>query len=107
MTAYRTIYNDGWKKFCASWFQDFVGIHPDRDFRKDLWIPTVTGTFELFIYPVAIASGDWQALGGWIAIKTAVGWKRWSDDRGIYTRFVMGNGLIIWLSFLLTHWLKA
>ena len=39
-------------------------------------VPTLVGTMELQIYPVLISSGNLQAIGWWLGIKIAGGW-RW------------------------------
>jgi hypothetical protein len=59
---------------------------------------------ELAIYPFLILSSHFEAIGGWLGLKTAAGW-RWqqNQDRQGYTNFILGNALVIFASFLLTH----
>jgi hypothetical protein len=75
-----------------------------HDLDRDYWVPTLVGTLELLIYPVLISLGAWQAIGGWLVIKTAAGW-RWeqNQDRQGYTNFLFGNAMVIFVSFLLTR----
>jgi hypothetical protein len=88
--------DDGRDYLLWNWFEAF--------FDPDYCVATLVGTLELAIYPVLISLGAWQAIGGWLGIKTAAGW-RWRDpkDRQGYTNFLFGNALVIFASFLLTR----
>jgi ABC-type phosphate transport system permease subunit len=49
----------------------------NSDFRQAMYVvPFCMGTMELFIYPILISLGSWQAISAWIGLKTAAGW-RW------------------------------
>jgi len=85
------------KKFRA----DFLSTHPS-ELIKDYWHPSIIGLLELAIYPLLIATSNWQAIGGWIAVKTAIGWRGWSTNRSSYNRFLIGNGLVISAALLLS-----
>lgn len=93
--------------FWPNWRKDFLSTHPDEEVVKDFWYPTIIGMLELAIYPLLIVAGTWQPIGGWIAIKTAVRWQRWSTNRATYNRFLIGNGLVIFPSLWLTPLIKV
>src|SRR5437899_3268334 len=107
MTTFRTVALNGISGFWAQWYQDFLSTHPNRELVKDFWVPSVIGTLELAIFPFLISSMEWRSIGGWIAIKTAVGWKGWTTDRSSYNRFLLGNALVIFASLCLTPLIKV
>jgi hypothetical protein len=68
----------------------------------------IIGIIELAIYPLLISLRAWQAIGGWLVIKTAAGW-RWQverDNEG-YVRFLLGNALVIFFSFWLAYQIRV
>ena len=71
--------------------------------NRDYVVPFLVGTLELALYPVLVSLGSWQAIGAWIGVKTAAGW-RWQQnaDRQAYTNFLLGNALVIFAAFWLT-----
>jgi hypothetical protein len=81
-------------------------------FRHDLCdtdylVPTLVGTLELTVYPILVSLGSWQAVSGWLRVKTAAGW-RWqqNQDRQGYTNFLLGNALVMVGSFSLAPMVK-
>jgi hypothetical protein len=96
ISSVRVVQRDGWVGILTNWFKDF--------FNKDYWVATFVGTLELAIFPVLISLGAWQAIGGWLGIKTAAGW-RWRDpkDSQGYTNFLFGNALVIFWSFFFSR----
>jgi hypothetical protein len=91
------------KNACKNLWRDFIGRSLNLK-PRDYLVPMYIGTIELLIYPLLISLNAWQAVGGWIAIKTAAGW-RWqtAGDAQGYMRFLLGNALVIFLSFLLAQ----
>ena len=85
-----------WKNFRA----DFLSSHPSELIR-DYWHPSIIGFLELAIYPLLIATSNWYAIGGWIAVKTAIGWRGWDTNCTSYNRFLIGNGLVVSAALLL------
>ena len=103
MSTIRTIQiNQRVEGFWPKWKQDFLSNSQEQVAIKDYFLPTILGTIELSIYPLLIASASWQAIGGWLAFKTAAGW-RWEGNAESYMRFLVGNAIVIFASFLLTH----
>ncbi len=67
----------------------------------DYWHPFFLGTFELLAYPILMKTDNWQFIGAWLAFKTLAQWKAWSEDRVSFNRFLIGNALVLLLSFLI------
>jgi len=67
----------------------------------DYWHPFILGFFELTAYPVLMATGNWRFVGAWLAFKTLAQWKHWSKYRVAFNRFLIGNALVLFCSFLL------
>ncbi len=68
---------------------------------KDYWHPFALGFFELFFYPLLMVESEWIPIGWWIGLKTAASWKGWNEKRENYSRFLIGNALIIIMSIIL------
>jgi hypothetical protein len=94
MSAVRTAQN------CQTIVDGFWATFGNDLRNVDYLVPTLVGTLELTVYPILISLGSWQAISGWLAIKTAAGW-RWQQhqDRQGYTNFLLGNALVIVYSF--------
>ena len=95
----------GARCFLSKWKHDFLSDSREKGAVKDYWVPTIVGTAELAIYPALITLAAWHAVGGWIAIKTAMEW-RFRGVQGAYTRFILGNALVIFTAFLLASMIK-
>jgi hypothetical protein len=63
--------------------------------------PFILGWIELTVYPVLMASGAWTVIGAWIGFKTVAQWERWKMERNIFNVFLIGNALVVILSYLL------
>jgi hypothetical protein len=70
-----------------------------------LFVITFVGTIELSIYPILISLAASQPIFGWLAVKTAAGW-RWKGEKTRITRFILGNAMVIFVSFFLTPMIK-
>jgi hypothetical protein len=66
---------------------------------RDYWLPAIIGFCEAVSYPLLIFLNQGVIIGGWIAIKTAGQWKTWQTSRTAFNRFLVGNLLIVALSF--------
>ena len=66
----------------------------------DYWHPFILGTLELLAYPVILKTGNINAVGAWLGLKTLAQWKEWSENRRHFNRFLIGNALVILLSVL-------
>jgi hypothetical protein len=68
----------------------FWGINQFKE-HSDLWLPTLIGWTELSIYPVLIAMGRYEFIGGWILVKAAGGWTGYAQSRTSFNRFLFFN----------------
>jgi len=67
----------------------------------DYFLSTIVGIAELFAFPVLIARGKWHFIGYWLLIKTATQWGVWQKSRTAYNRFLFGNILSLFFSYIL------
>jgi hypothetical protein len=67
----------------------------------DYWLPLIVGLFELSSYPIIMASNNWSFIGLWLGIKTASTWGTWQKSRTAYNRFLLGNLIVLFVSFCL------
>jgi hypothetical protein len=109
MSALRTIqlFKKTMMSLSEQFLRDFFGcsVNPKA---KDYFVPFFIGTMELAVYPVLITAAAWVPLGGWLTMKTAAAW-RWqvSNDSEAYMRFLLGNALVLFVSFLLSRMVKS
>lgn len=68
---------------------------------NDYWLPFLIGLLELIILPTLMYSKLYEVIGVWIGLKTVGQWKKWEESRTIFNRFIFGNILVIFFSFLL------
>lgn len=87
-----------WLRFARNWWLAFSGFKSDQRVN-DYWLMFVIGWAEVAAYGFFIALGRFEVIGGWIAIKTAGGWKEWSENRATFNRFLLGNLLVLAASF--------
>lgn len=78
-----------------------VGFDKKKEMYADYWQPFVLGFLELTAFPVLMATGHWSYVGAWLGFKTLAQATRWKDDRGVFSRFLIGNGLVILASYYL------
>lgn len=71
--------------------------------HSDYWQPTMIGTLELIAYPVLMVVGAWSVVGTWLGFKTLAQWSGWHENRGVFNRFLIGNALVVILSFALVQ----
>jgi hypothetical protein len=92
------------KSFGRIWWDHFWGR---SDWFSDYLTPFFIGLFELTGFPFFVAIGEWKVIGGWLAIKTVVEWKGWTENRSHFQRFLLGNAMVIALSVLLAQMLTV
>lgn len=81
-------------------WQSFLGLGPDP-LRNDLWFPFILGIIEFACYPILMVTGSWLVIGAWLTLKTLPQWKHWAEMRHPFNRFLIGNTIVIILSFLI------
>ena len=69
----------------------------------DYFLSSVIGIIELLSFPVMIVADKWNFIGVWLGIKTAAHWDGWSRSRTPFVRFLVGNALVIFVSFFLSQ----
>ncbi len=90
-------------KFTAAFRTNFLlGVSPDER-QSDYWHPLVLGLLEATAYPILMLAGNWEFIGAWIVLKTAGNWERWKKSRLSFNRFLIGNGVLLSLSYLFTR----
>jgi hypothetical protein len=78
------------------WWPSFLGKGKNGDALHGFWI----GLLEFLGYPVILATGHLEAIGGWLALKALPPWKKWEVDRRAYVRFLICNLLVVGISFM-------
>ena len=69
--------------------------------------PTILGTLELLAYPVLMSVQAWPVIGAWLGFKTLAQWDAWKQGRAQYNQFLIGNALVVMLSFVLAHLVRV
>jgi|GEM_PF-3456346 len=91
--------------------RNISGIHPIK--RKengeiasprwsDYWYTFILGSLEILAYPILLVTGNWGAVGAWIGFKALAQWKVWPTDRAVFNLFLIGNGLNVLASVVLS-----
>ena len=70
------------------------------NFRGDYLAPFVLGFLELVTFPVLFAASLDTYVGAWLGLKVVANYKHWSDDAIKFNSFLLGNALVLLLSFL-------
>jgi hypothetical protein len=92
------------KRFWRLFRYTFFGWHRGSytDIKSDLWYPFILGLIEIHSYPVLMVVHTWTAIGAWIGLKTVAQWQRWTVDRLLFQRYLIGTALVLVLSLWLT-----
>lgn len=69
--------------------------------RGDYGTAYVLGVLELVAYPFLFAAGFNAYVGAWIGLKVVVQYKHWTEDRGSFTAFLIGNALVLIFAFMI------
>ena len=67
--------------------------------RGDYLTAYVLGVIELAAFPFLFAAELYVYVGAWIGLKVVAQYKHWTEDRGSFTGFLVGNALVLILSF--------
>ena len=68
---------------------------------NDYFQPFIVGFLELLVYPVLLAADKPEYIGAWLGLKVLPKLGVWSTQRETYQRFLIGNALVIVLSYFL------
>lgn len=105
MSLLRAMERPTGKKYLLTVWMLFRGCGVSRSKKQylvpDYWHPFFLGIFELLAYPILMKTDNWQFIGAWLTFKTLAQWKAWSKDRVSFNRFLIGNALVLLLSFLI------
>jgi hypothetical protein len=82
----------------TDWFKRFV---PEFLGCRDYWETFLLGWLEISIFPVFIAINKLEYIAGWFVLKTLPQWKCWTNERNIYNRFLIGNAIVLLISWWL------
>ncbi len=94
------------KSWCKRWWVAFKGFEDEK--VADFWLGAVIGFAELASYPVLIVTAHLPVIGAWLVIKTAAGWRTWSEKPTAFNRFLILNLVNLGLAyFLLVRWVKT
>jgi len=85
----------------------YLGKGSDENKSFDYFQTFVLGVMELSIFPVLLIANKPEYIGGWLVLKTLPQWNRWTEERWVYNRFLIGNALIIVFSYFLARWAIA
>lgn len=101
----------GLHEFARYFARTFVGLsHSGVDktlspedkerIRGDYLTAYALGVIELATFPFLFAAELYAYVGAWIGLKVVAQYKHWADDRGTFTGFLVGNGLVLILAFV-------
>jgi len=82
-----------------------AGLREMQYWQPDYGHPWLIGVFELFAFPYLLAGNMLNFIGAWIGLKTIAQWKRWQDDRVIFNLFLIGQALVLGLSYIIRRWM--
>ncbi len=85
----------------------FMGKGVDGNQSFDHFQTLLLGVMEISIFPILLIANKPEYIGGWLALKTLPQWNRWTEKRWIYNRFLLGNALIIVISYFVARWASA
>jgi hypothetical protein len=67
--------------------------------RGDYLTAWALGFLELATFPFLFAAGLDAYVGAWMGLRVVAQYKHWTEDRGSFTAFLIGNALVILLAF--------
>lgn len=96
------------KKFEGeSFWKSIGGVGAKEKNNDDYWHPFILGFLEFISYPILMVTNHWYIIGAWLSFKTLAQWERWSKERKVFNRFLIGNVIVLILSLLwLTSYIK-
>jgi hypothetical protein len=69
--------------------------------RSDFLSSFVLGLMELLAFPILFATSLVTVIGVWIGFKAVAQWSTWKEQRFTFNRFLLGNVLVVMLSYAL------
>lgn len=84
----------------------FLASLDDKDREKhrgDYLSAAILGFLELLAFPVLIKALLYAYVGAWIVLKVVVQYESWKSDRGRSARFLVGNALVLIVSFMIAQ----
>jgi hypothetical protein len=91
-------------RFVSTFWFAFRGFgEVGKNAANDYWQTFILGFLEACAFPIFIAINKPEYLAGWLILKTLPQWKRWSDTRNTYNRFLIGNAGILLLSWFMAR----
>lgn len=110
--CYRLVHenDEGMRDFVCYFGRLFIGLsHAGVDkklkpeekerVRGDYLTAYVLGALELAAFPFLFAAELYAYVGAWIGLKVIAQYKHWTEDRGSFTGFLIGNALVLILAF--------
>jgi hypothetical protein len=85
--------------FVRAFAKSFSGVGNADPNDDDYWHPFIIGTLELLVFPYLMLTENWNYIGAWLALKTVSQWKSWTERRHVFNRFLIGNLLVIGISY--------
>jgi len=74
----------------------------------DHWLGALIGFSEISFYPVLIVTDNLGAIGAWLIIKTAGGFKLWENNQRAFNRFLVLNLINLGIAYFVTaKWISA
>ncbi|MEA4976257.1 MAG: hypothetical protein VB046_11020 [Paludibacter sp.] len=77
----------------------FLGVVKQNSHYSDYWFNFILGTIEILVYPILLKLNAIIIIGAWLGFKTLAQWKIWEDKRLVFNRFLIGNALVVILSY--------
>src|SRR3954452_23237568 len=111
--AFRVVHesDEGVSEFVRYFWRLFVGLShrgvdkklkPEQKERArgDYLTAYVLGATELTAFPFLFAAELYAYVGAWIGLKVVAQYKHWTEDRGTFTGFLVGNALVLIFAFV-------
>ena len=84
--------------FFLGWRRPLPGREPDY------LTNSLIGLFEAAAYPVLIHVNALEPIGLWLAMKTAGNWSQWGKSRTSFSRYLVGNLIVLAFSYGASSW---
>jgi hypothetical protein len=98
--------NNNSTKFHKRFYRAFSGYGNEKLEDNDYWHPYILGFLEIATLPPLLTMGLWQAICGWIALKSVPQWKIWCERRSPFNRFLICNLLMLIASAWMLRFLE-
>ena len=90
-----------WRLMLGKPIKDIANLSEEEKgrYRGDYLVPFILGFIELSAFPILLAAGSQIYIGAWISLKMLAQYKHWSEDPNKFNAFLLGNALVLVLSF--------